>query len=144
MFESKRTFGNCSAGAPFSALAFAMAMMLGCGGSGGSTLTGKVTYNGQPLDSGFISFAPAGGGASFGAAVVDGAYSAEKAAPGKYVATISATRSPSLPPLTRDELAKNPNYSPNYIPEDAAGNKQTVDVVAGGQLDFAVTGPPRP
>lgn len=130
----------------FAAIAITLSFVVGCGsGAGGSQITGEVSYNGAPLEAGFVSFASVGGGAApFGAKVIDGKYSADKAKPGQYIATVSATRSASAGPLTREELAKNPNYSPNYIPEDAAGNKQTVDVVVGAQLDFALTGPPRP
>jgi hypothetical protein len=54
-------------------------------------------------------------------------------------------------PKTREEaerLAKAqagaPPQSPNYIPENAQGNGQTVEITAGDQtLDFALTGPPR-
>lgn len=123
-----------------------MATAFGCGaGSGGSALNGVVTYNGVTVEAGVISFSPVGSGARFGAKVIDGKYSVEKFTPGKYVAIVSAIGAPGSGARTREEATRQPSSSPNYIPEDAAGNKQTVDVASGGQtFDFILTGPPRP
>lgn len=127
------------------ALAIALGGLIGCGGSGGSTLNGGVTYNGAPVEAGVITFQPVAGGAPFGAKVNDGKYSVEKFTAGKYTASVSAIGAPGSGPRTREEAARNPNYSPNYIPGDAVGNKQVVDIAEGGQtLDFTLTGSPRP
>ncbi len=120
--------------------------LVGCGGDGAnSALTGSVTYNGTPVESGFVSFRPQGTQPSFGGKIVAGAYTAEKAKPGKYTALITADAG-SAAPRTREEAEQwKSTKSPNYIAEKAEGNSQSVDVTGGGQvLDFAIKGPPRP
>ena len=128
----------------------AMTALVGCSSKSGSTLEGAVTYNGEPVASGTISFMPSGGaGTPFGAKIVDGRYAADKASAGKFKALVTGDRVGATP-KTREEaeaLAKanqGQPVSPNYIPEDAAGNAQEVDVTGAAQtLDFDVKGPPR-
>ena len=126
-------------------LGLLVAPLAGCGGGDSSSLTGKVTYNGAPVEAGSVTFMPEGSGTPFGGIIVDGAYTAEKVNAGKFRALVKAN-AVSTGPLTREqaaEMAKAP--SPNYIPENAAGNAQSVEVTGGGQvLDFTITGPPRP
>jgi hypothetical protein len=128
-----------------------LATIIGCGGGDGSaSLRGSVTYNGEPVSQGSISFMPVGGtGTPFGATIVDGQYLAEKAFAGKFRATVSGDRA-IVVPKTREEAAEMEKanqgqaVSTNYIAEDAAGNSQEVDVSGDSQtLDFAITGPPR-
>jgi hypothetical protein len=122
----------------------------GCADKGDSTLEGAVTYNGEPVPSGSISFMPSAGvGVPFGAKIVDGRYAAEKASAGKFKAIVTGDRVGATP-KTREEaeaMAKANQGKPvsaSYIPEDAAGNLQEVDVTGASQtLDFAITGPPR-
>jgi hypothetical protein len=128
----------------------ALAGAVGCGQGASTSLSGSVTYNGAPVENGSVSFAPVGGGTSFGAEIVDGRYAAEKPTPGKFQVLIRADR-PAQIVKTREEAerqleanAGNPLVSANYIPEDAAGNGQQVEIKSGSQtLDFALTGPPR-
>jgi hypothetical protein len=127
-------------------LVLASLPLFGCGGDGSeASLTGSVTYNGAPVESGSISFMPQGPGTPFGGKIVDGSYTAEKANAGKFIALISANAGDSAP-RTREEAEQRRNApSPNYIPEKAEGNSKSIDVTGGGQvLDFAITGPPRP
>lgn len=124
-------------------LAFASIVAVGCGETS-TTLTGAATYNGAPVESGTITFTPSASGTPFGGKIVDGKYAVEKATAGKYTVIVRADRN-NEGPLTREQAAQPSSSSPpNYIPEDAAGNSQTVDVTGGAQtLDFALTGPPR-
>ena len=127
-------------------LSLAAFCLLGCGGgSDRASLTGSVSYNGAPVESGSISFVPQGPGTPFGGKIVAGQYTAEKANAGKFTALVSANAGDSAP-RTREEAEQRMNApSPNYIPEKAEGNSASVDVSGGGQvLDFAITGPPRP
>jgi hypothetical protein len=130
----------------------ACCLPLGCG-SKPAEVTGTVTYNGQPVESGSVSFRPQGAGTGFGAQIVDGKYTATKIYPGKMLALIRGANK-SVVPLTHEEsdrLAAEARASgkplagsAEYIPEDAQGNKQVVDITGGQQtLDFAITGPPR-
>ena len=132
------------------AILVGLSAIVGCGGEGSSSLSGAVTYNGEPVAKGSIAFMPIGGaGTPFGAEVVDGQYKAEKAFAGKFRATVAA-KGDLVVPKTREEAAemekanKGQTASTNYIAEDAAGNAQEVDVTGGAQtLDFAITGPPK-
>src|SRR6218665_3244373 len=125
-------------------VALACIAMPGCGGNASPELSGNVTYNGAPVESGTVAFTPAGGaGVPFGAKISAGKYTAEKATAGSFVAVVSAD-SANAGPLTREQAAQQKSAtSPNYIPENATGNSQTVEVVIGQPLDFAITGPPR-
>ena len=122
--------------------------LIGCGGDAFPGLSGSVTYNGQPVESGFITFSPTGSGQSFGAKIVDGRYEPEKVQAGQFKVLVRAESEVQVA-ATREEAAKQAaaggqKGSPNYIPENAKGNGQTVDIADGAQtLDFALTGPPR-
>lgn len=128
-----------------SLLAAACLAALGCSGGDGSTaLSGSVTYNGAPVESGSIVFTPEGAGTTFGAQVVDGKYTAEKASIGKFTALVRADRA-NAGPMTREQAAQQTNAPPpNYIPETAEGNTRTIEITEVGQtIDFTITGPPR-
>ena len=61
------------------ALIGALLLMAGCETK--TTVSGTVTYNGEPVQKGYMSFAPSGGkGQSFAAPIVDGQYSVAEAA----------------------------------------------------------------
>jgi len=120
----------------------------GCGESGGPSLTGSVTYNGAPVENGLITFEAVNGGTSFGAGVSDGKYIAKKVYTGQFKVTVQANPN-IVVPKTREDFERQNRISPSqpesfdYIPEDAEGNGQTVEVKLGDQtLDFAITGPP--
>jgi hypothetical protein len=121
----------------------ALVALLGCGGSGGAGVSGKVTYNGAPVEKGNIEFYPVGSGTPFGASIANGEFAAEKAAPGKYRVLVRGMRT-NVPPPTREQAAAGPvTPSLDYIAEDAAGNAQEVDVAGNGQtIDLAITGAP--
>jgi len=71
----------------FLGLTFAIA---GC--SGGNTIEGTVTYNGEVVDNGGISFAPTNKGNPVGTGIIDGKYmvSADRGPqPGKHRVTIN-------------------------------------------------------
>jgi hypothetical protein len=123
-----------------------LALLLGCGQSGG--LTGSVSYNGQPVERGSIAFSPVDGkGPVFGGKIENGKFDIPTAHAGKKRAVVRGIRE-GVVPQSREEAdaaAKAGTFKlPDYIAEDAAGNSQEVDVSGGGQtLDFAITGPPR-
>ena len=118
----------------------------GCGPAnplGRKAVSGKITLNGAPLESGNISFFPKSDkGVSGGAVIVDGAYSieTEKGLPeGEYLVRIFAaapdTRAPdpNLPP--------GPRTSPPGIdlipPEYNTKSDQVVRVTAEGPNEFS-------
>jgi len=69
-------------------------LISGCG-SGRSTVSGEVTFDGQPLDSGSIVFLPADGiGPSRGATIENGKFAfaaAEAPSPGKKIVKITGS-----------------------------------------------------
>jgi hypothetical protein len=123
-----------------------------------NSLTGAVTYNGDPVEKGAISFQPAGGaGTGFGATIVDGKYTVDKVLPGQYIASIRGVHVKLAPQSTEEaikqyEAAKAAGKATldhygqpaDYIAEDAEGNSKTVDIESGSDtLNFALKGPPR-
>jgi hypothetical protein len=136
-------------------IALASLSFAGCQRS--SSISGAVTYNGEPVEKGSIAFQPADGtGSGFGAQIVNGKYSVENAHPGKHIALIRGVHKRVAPQSTEEairqyEAAKAAGKATldhygqpaDYIPDDAEGNSQTVDVEGGATLDFALTGPPR-
>jgi len=108
----------------------------GCGGSEQvQTVSGTVSYRGNPLESGLVSFFP-GGGRPIGAPIkADGTYQAELP-PGDYGVAISS--SPKVPadlqegdpPPPRDPNAlpirySTPNQSGLRVTVSAEGRSQT-------------------
>jgi hypothetical protein len=121
-------------------------------------VSGAVTYNGESVESGSISFQPAAGtGAGFGAQIVEGKYTVEKVRPGKYVALLRGVHKQLAPQSTEEAIRQYEEakaagrttldhfgQKADYIPEDAEGNSQTVEINSGANtLDFALKGPPR-
>jgi hypothetical protein len=139
------------------ALLVAVLCAAGCGDQG-SSIKGTVTYNGDPVESGTISFRPPDGqGQVFAARIVEGAYEIPEAVPGSRQVAIRGTKKVKLALSTEEsaraaqeaQAAGNPggihvSEAADYIPEDAEGNNQTVEVTSGDQtLDFNLKGPPR-
>ena len=128
--------------------------LVGCNGNT-DLVTGTVTYNGQPVESGSISFQPDGAGAGFGAMIVDGKDTADQVYPGKKVALIHGVDAEAAP-LTRESYEQGAENAraegrdvsqlgPNeYIPASAQGNNRPVEITGGQQtLNFDLKGPPR-
>lgn len=115
-----------------------------------NSLRGKVTYNGKPVEQGSVVFLSADrNGPGFSARVRGGVYATDKIQLGKHIAIVRGIDKPGVKSkeefIRQREQQSNPRNLPvDYIPEDATGNSQTVDIVGGDQmLDFALQGPPR-
>jgi hypothetical protein len=124
-------------------------MMCGCGGGGAASVSGSVTYNEQPIESGTITFTPVGGEQSFTAQISAGKYTAANAQAGQFTALVeaggSAAASSREAYQQQGAAAQSSQKSANYIPADATGNGQTVEVSSGEQvINFEIKGPPRP
>ena len=66
-------------------------IVAGCGGKN-TTVTGRVTLAGQPVESGFITFFPEDNhGTSVGAEIIQGEYKVENIIPGKKRVYVSIT-----------------------------------------------------
>lgn len=137
--------------------AMALISLAGCGPAN-TAVTGAVSYNGEPVEEGAISFRPEGGtGQSFGGRITDGRYSIEEASPGAKKVVVIGVKKIDFG-MSSEEASKKASEAQaagkawgghlsepaDYIPEDAEGNSQTVEVKPGEQtLDFAIKGPPR-
>lgn len=129
---------------------FTMVALTGCDGKSTPTISGTVSFDGQPVN-GYISFISVeGGGTPFSTEITDGRYETEKAYAGKRLVSINGIvgeRTSIRVPNTREaamkalqENKKEPEK--DYLPENAVGNMQEIEVKAGKQVfDFELTSP---
>lgn len=92
----------------------AMLWAAGCGGSGG-TVTGTVTFKGEPIPSGNVMFYPDSGAPMVTAPIMDGQYTAEKVPTGSAKVAITSMffeGQPSSPMM-------NPNMRNKTVPSKA-------------------------
>jgi hypothetical protein len=137
--------------------AIALLLAGGCGEKA-TTISGKVTYNGQPVEQGAITFTPTDGkGPILAARILDGAYDIPNATTGPRTVAIRGTRKINFGRSSEeaarlaaerqaagDPMGGHVAEAADYIPEDAEGNNQTVEIEAGDQtMDFELKGPPR-
>jgi len=119
--------------------------LVGCGGGTSDPLnrqdiSGQVTLQGQPLDTGTISFEPQAGtgGTSGGATIENGKFALPKGrglAPGTYTVRLS---SPEGGPVVTDEApGETPPPAKERIPASwNSQSEQTISVEAGKQNTF--------
>ena len=130
---------------------------VGCGGSGGATVSGTVTYEGQPVGDGTITFLPADGkGQPVGGPIVNGRYSLTAVSPGSKMVQITAVKavkfaqsSAEMAQQAAERKARGDATglieSADVIPANATGNNATIEVKPGTQThDFALTKPAQP
>lgn len=98
MLPISRRFQRCLSVFLLSSL---LVFAAGCGKTG--TVSGKVTYKGQPLTAGMVQFFPQNKGGDFSSAIKeDGSYSISKLPPGPVkISVTSNTTSPldNMPPM---------------------------------------------
>ncbi len=118
----------------------------GCGGSVAATkVNGSVTYDGKPIDDGYIVFRPADGkGGEIGGPIISGKY-ALAVPSGPKVVIVSNSTPVAAKPLTSEEASKlkGPTAKqPDMIDPSAKGNGAKVDVSGPEQThDFALKSP---
>ncbi|MBN2293115.1 MAG: hypothetical protein JXM70_11855 [Pirellulales bacterium] len=113
----------------------------GCGGDGREAIEGKVTFDGQPLADGQISFLPMPGtkGPTAGAAIKNGEFQIASEGgtfAGKFRVEITATR-PSNRKVMDPESGTMINVPQQFIP--AIYNQQTqltAEVISGEKNSF--------
>jgi hypothetical protein len=121
-----------------------LALVVGCG-SNSATVTGEVTYEGQPVGGGRITFLPADGkGPAVGAQVVHGRYRIDKVLPGPKVVKVEAVKAVSFGRSSEEmQQIAEANRSKgddtgiieraDVIPPDADGNNAAVEIKSGNQ-----------
>jgi hypothetical protein len=147
-------------------LSLVLAASLGCGGGSGIkkyTVTGTVTYDGMPVESGIIEFYIADsvkGGSNTSGAIKDGKFSVSDVSPGKNTVVVSPTGgSASAGPMTYDKMknmgpaqamksgkaeamAKNLREARGagqaLFPRDAPGNSQIFDITESRSIEIKI------
>jgi hypothetical protein len=124
----------------------------GCS-SGTATVSGTVTYEGKPVKTGYISFAPVDGkGTIASGPIADGKYTVAME-PGSKIVKIEAAddagpairSSEDMKKLSeemRGKVGPSGIISTDTVPADADGNNATIEVKSGGAThDFNLTKP---
>jgi len=124
----------------------------GCGGS--TAVSGSVSYEGEPVENGAITFTPADGlGPSSGGTISGGRYRVDDLAPGEKIVQIVGLKAVPFARTTAElaqqaeEAARRgqvaaPAAQASQIPDDAEGNNAKVQVKSGKQtLDFHLKRP---
>ena len=136
LFSTKRMPAS-SAASPRRAQVYAAAWValaaIGCGGAPEQTnVTGKITFDGQPVANGQIEFEPQGAGRMAFAAIADGGYATAKdrgVQPGKYLVRITATR-------PTGKLAEQDAFTPDAA--SAAINEQFIPAKYNSSSNLSV------
>jgi hypothetical protein len=120
------------------ALLVSLWLVGGCGDT--LTISGSVTYEGNPIEEGQISFtSPA---VTAGAPIKAGKYELSgKLKPGKYTVNVSGQMKASTPnaPLKSGDAMKPDDST---IPDSAVGNGQTIEITGPrNDLNFALKKP---
>jgi len=125
----------------------------GCG-SAAATVSGEVTYEGQPVGDGYISFTPADGkGKDAGAPIANGRYVVASLPPGPKVVKVVAIKKVSFASTSEEmkQKAATAQKAGNYdglvdpadaIPDNAEGNNARIEVNGGeNKRDFHLKKP---
>src|ERR1700730_1280876 len=112
--------------ARFLPVALFLILMVGCGGSSAS-VTGEVTYNGEPVGNGFITFLPADGkGPSAGGEIENGHYAVDNISPGSKQVKIEAVKKVHFAQNSADMAKK---AAVNKVFGDGSGLIEPADVI---------------
>ncbi len=129
-------------------LALVVSLIAGCG-SGSASISGEVTYNGEPVGKGLITFLSADGkGATAGGEIEDGHFAVDNVTPGPKVVKIEGVKEVPFARNTED-MAKRAVANKflgdgsglidpaDTIPPNAEGNNEKLDIQPGKQTrDF--------
>jgi hypothetical protein len=122
---------------------FLAALAAGCGNS--CSVSGNVSYDGQPVEDGMITFLPTDGkGPSTGGKITGGKYQMDKLTPGPKVVQVlavkalpSARSSEEMEKLAAAAKARGDTTGiieqADVIPPDAEGNNARIEVQPGKQ-----------
>lgn len=106
-----------------------LAVLSGCGSSG--TVSGKITYEGQPLNGGTVTFISSQDGKPYSGPIQsDGSYRVEKIPTGKTKITVQVPEPPQIPDIARKSFGPPPGAD---VPEEAKkmfglGNTKLVQI----------------
>jgi hypothetical protein len=139
--------------APLLVLAVCAVLPSGCGSSTAS-VSGEVTYDGERIEKGYITFTPTDGkGQDVGAPIRDGRYAIAEMPPGPKTVKVTATRKVNFASTSEEmkkraeEARKAGNHDglvdpADIIPDNAEGNNAEVDIPRGSSTkDFHLKKP---
>jgi hypothetical protein len=119
---------------PVALLLGSLLALAGCG-SKSQTVTGSVTFDGEPVKEGRIAFIPDRGGQGGGGAITNGYYTLD-VPPGKYRVEINASKMTKLPGGQVGMYGEKEELR-EYIPEKYnAKTELKADVPPPASLDF--------
>ena len=123
--------------------ALGCSLLTGCSGPATGDVSGMVTFEGQPIEQGSISFTPMDGqGPTAGGAIIGGKYTAPKVPAGTSKVTITGAKETEKKRMYDDPKAPLVQTSVEMLPAKYSDTKSTVlqyDVVAGEQTkDFVL------
>ena len=134
-------------------LAAAAGLLAGCGSSA-ANVSGDVTYEGQPVGDGYITFTPADGkGKDAGAPIANGRYTVAGLPPGPKVVKVVAVRKVNFASTSEEmqrkaaQARKAGDYDglvdpADTIPDNAEGNNARLEIASGdNRLDFHLKKP---
>ena len=133
----------------FAALGVLSFLLAGCGDGGLGSVEGTVTYQGTPLDDGYVSFMPAdegGTGPTFGAKITNGKYQASGLTPGKarIIVTAAGAAADATPKTSAPSTKAEAVSLKRAIPPNAAGNNIEQTITPGSQtVNFDLQMPKR-
>ncbi|QJX00832.1 hypothetical protein [Frigoriglobus tundricola] len=127
-----------------SVIALLIAFCSGCGGGGdGVTVRGSVTYDGKPVEKGYINFhSKDGKGRSVSGEIDGGKFSVKNVPTGKCRVEVVSTP-PSQGPMSMEESVNNAKQkksepAKDEVPANAEGNNQVHDIASGTELNLAL------
>jgi hypothetical protein len=124
-------------------------LLCACGCQQSASVNGTASYDGKPIENGAVTFMPVDGhGPTFGARIRDGRYEVENAHLGKSVARVEGIDVSNTPKSTEELIKKSIEADPeqytafDYVPLEAIGNMQEVEIQPGAQtIDFKLKPP---
>lgn len=132
-------------------IALLIASLAGCFSSSTGTVTGVVTFNGQPLEKGLITFSPTGStGGTAGGDIVAGKFQIEGLVPAAYQVSVAALPElkivgPNDPEAKRTLSDAEIRALIDPLPPDTTGKEQSIEVKGGQQvLDFKLESKSQP
>jgi hypothetical protein len=109
----------------------------GCGGSNMTTVTGKVTLDGEPIPEGYIAFLPEGPGKGGGGPITNGEYKVD-VQNGKNRVEITASKKMALPAGQTNMYGEKEEVR-QYIPDKYNAKTELKEDISGPrQIDFAL------
>jgi hypothetical protein len=145
-------YANCRLPAGFGVCLAALSLFAGGCSLSPASVSGVVTYDGKPVESGEITFTPADGkGPTAGGKIEAGKYSVADVHPGSKIVQVTSLGGIQFAAST-EELARQAAAAGNrpvepppveeLVPSNAVGNGQRVQIKPGSQtLDLQLTPP---